>query len=191
MPSLKYLQIRNLFFYFLIVYRPPSTSIATFFEEFQSLLESIHLTNDNLAITSNFNIHLDTTFSKSKTLHSLINLFDLIQKVNFLTHTLDLVLTKSNNENTSYVHTTDALSGHFFYTVNVTTSRSQTDATGSFCKYHRINKGQMKTASSPFSIIIWRSMLFTTNITQLCQASLTNILHLTLNMSRQSTHQDG
>ena len=29
-------------FYFLNIYRPPSSSISTFFEQFQSLLEDIH-----------------------------------------------------------------------------------------------------------------------------------------------------
>ena len=103
-------------FYFLNIYRPPSSSTSTFFEHFQSHLEDIHLTTENLAIISDFNLHLETTCSNSKTFHSLINSFDLIQKVNFPTHihgrTLDLLLTKSNNDNISNVHTTDAFSDH-------------------------------------------------------------------------------
>ena len=88
-------------FYFLNIYRPPSSSTPTFFKQFQSLLEDIHRTTENLVIIGNFNFHLETTCSNSKTFHSLIDSFDLIQKVNFPTHihghTLDLVLTKSNN----------------------------------------------------------------------------------------------
>ena len=103
-------------FYFLNIYRPPSSSTSTFFEHFQSLLEDIHLTTENLAIIGDFNLHLETSCSNSKTFHSLINSFDLIQKVNFSTHihghTLDQVLTKSNNDNISNVHTTDAFSDH-------------------------------------------------------------------------------
>ena len=103
-------------FYFLNIYRPPSSSTSTFFEHFQSLLEDIHLTTENLAIIGDFNLHLETTSSNSKTFHSLINSFDFIQKVNFPTHihgyTLDQVLTKSNNDNISNVHTTDAFSNH-------------------------------------------------------------------------------
>ena len=60
-----------------------------------------------------FNIQLETTCSNSKTFHSLIEAFNLIQKVSFPTHihghTLNLVLTLSNNDNISYVHTTDAI----------------------------------------------------------------------------------
>ena len=104
-------------FYFLNIYRPPSSSTPTFFEHFQPFLEDIHLTTENLAIIGDFNLHLETTCSNSKTFHSLINSFDLIQKVNFPTHihghTLDQVLTKSSNDNISNVRTTDAFSDHF------------------------------------------------------------------------------
>ena len=104
-------------FYFLNIYRPPSSSTPTFFEHFQSLLEDIYLITENLAIISDFNLHLETTCSNSKTFHSLINSFELIQKINFPTHihghTLDQILTKSNNDNISNIHTTDAFSDHF------------------------------------------------------------------------------
>ena len=85
-----------------------------------------------------------------KTFHPLIDSFDLIQKVNFPTHihrhTLDLVLTKSNNDNISNVHTTDAFSNHFSvsFTLNFLTPRSQTNATVTFRKYHKIDKEKMK-----------------------------------------------
>ena len=103
-------------FYFLNICRPPSSSTPTF-EQFQSLLEDIHHTTENLLIIGDFNLHLVSTSSNSKTFHSLIDLFDLIQKVNFRTpiyrHTLDLVLTQSNNDNISNVYTIDAFSDHF------------------------------------------------------------------------------
>ena len=125
-------------FYFLNIYRPPSSSTSTCFEHFQSLLEDIHLTTEDLAIIGDFNLHLETACSNSKTFHSLINSFDLIQKVNFPTHihrhTLDQVLTKSNNDNISNVHTTDAFSDHLSvsFTLNFLTLRSQNNATVSF-----------------------------------------------------------
>ena len=67
-------------FYFLNIYRPPSSSTPTFFEHFQSLLEDIDHTTENLAIIGNFNLHLETTCSNSETFHSLIDSFDLIKK---------------------------------------------------------------------------------------------------------------
>ena len=137
-------------FYFLNIYRPPSSSTSTLFEHFQSLLEAIHLTTENLAIISDFNLHLETSCSNSKTFHSLINSFDLIQKVNFPTHihrhTLDQVLTKSNNDNISNVHTTDAFSDHLSvsFTLKFLTLRSQNNATVSFQTYNKIDKDKMK-----------------------------------------------
>ena len=82
--------------------------------------------------------------------HSLIDSFDQIQKVNFPTHiyghTLDLVLTKSNNKNISNVHTTDNFSDHFSirFTLNLSIPRLQTNATVTFHKYHKIDEEKMK-----------------------------------------------
>ena len=55
------------------IYRPPSSSTPTFFEQFQSLLEDIHHTTENLVIIGNFNFHLETTRSNSKTSVLLAN----------------------------------------------------------------------------------------------------------------------
>ena len=125
-------------FYLLNIYRPPSSSTTSFFDQFQSLLEDIHHTTDDLVIIGDFNFHLETACSNSKTFHSLIDSFDLTQKVNFPTHihghTLDQVLTKSNNDHISNVHTTGAFSDHFSisFTLNLPTPTTQTKATVTF-----------------------------------------------------------
>ena len=164
------------------------------------ILEDIHLTTENLAIIGNFNLHLEITCSKSKTLHSLINSFDLIQKVNFPTHihghTLDQVLTKTNNDNISNVHTTDAFSDHLSvsFSLNFLTYSSKKNATVSFPKYHKIDKEKMKAdllASELINNHPKNQILSTNNITPPCQPLLTNMLHYTLNIPRQSTPQDG
>ena len=109
--------------------------------------ENFHLTTYNLVIIGDFNINLNTSCSNSKSFHSLIESFDLNQKVSFPTHvhrhTLNLLLIKSNNDSISYAHTSDAFSSSF--TLNLTTPRSQTNATVIFCKYHGIDKENMKT----------------------------------------------
>ena len=138
-------------FYFLNIYRPPSSSTSTFFEQFQTLLEDIHHTTENLVIISDFNFHVESTSPNTKTFNSLIDSFDLTQEVNFPTHiyghTLDLLLTKSNNDHILNVHTTDAFSDHFSITctLHLPTPRSQISATVSFRKYHKINKEKIKT----------------------------------------------
>ena len=64
-------------FHFRNLHRPLSSIL-----QFQSLLVIHHITG-NLVIISDFNFHLDTTCLNSKSFHSLIDSFDLIQKVNF------------------------------------------------------------------------------------------------------------
>ena len=112
---------------------------------------------ENLAIIGDFNLHLETC-SNSKTFHSLIDSFDF--KVNFPTHihghTRDQVLTKSNNDNISNFHTTDAFSDHcsVSFTLNFLTPRSQNNATVSFHKYHKTDKEKMKADLLASELII-------------------------------------
>ena len=132
------ISFHNESFHFLNIYRPPSSSTPIFFERLQSLLENIHDTPVNLVIIGDFNFDLETTCLNSKAFHSLIDLFDLNQKVNFPIHihghTLDLVLTKSNNYNISNIYTTSAFSDHFSigFTLKVSSPRSQTYSTVTF-----------------------------------------------------------
>ena len=111
-------------------------------------MEDIHHTTENLYI-GEFSFHLEPTGSNSKTFHLLIDSFDLIQKVktHIHGHTHDRVLTKSNNDNISNVHTTDAISDHLSisFTQNLSTPRSQTNTAITFHKYHKIDNEKMKT----------------------------------------------
>ena len=112
---------------------------------FNALLENIYPTTDNLVIIGDFNIHMDTNSNDSKKFRALLGSFDLLQKVNFPTHilghTIDLVLTKSRNDNISHVHATEAFSDHFSITfkVNITPQRRISGDTVTFRKYHKIN----------------------------------------------------
>ena len=113
---------------FLNIYKPPSTSPATFYEQFNAaLLEN----TDNLVIIGDFNIHMDTNSNDSKNFCAILRSFDLLQKVHFPTHilghTIDLVLTKSRKDNISHVHATEAFSDHFTITfkVNITPPKNE------------------------------------------------------------------
>ena len=81
----------------------------------------------------------------------MIDSFDINLKINFPTHihgnALDLVFTKSNNDNISNVHTIEAFSHHFSvsFTINLSAPRSHTNATVIFRIYHKIDKEKMKT----------------------------------------------
>ena len=140
------------------------------------------------------------SLSNSKTFHSLIDSFDLIQKVSFPTHihghTLSQVLTKSTNDNISNVHSTDAFSDNFSvnFILNFLTPRPQNNTIVSFCKYHKTDKEKMKADLLASELIKNRPknlILSTNNITPPCRPLSTNMLHYTLNIPRQSTSQDG
>ena len=182
-------------FYLLNIYRPPSSSTTSFFDQFQSLLEDIHHTTENLVIIDDFNFHLETTCSNSKTFHSLTDSFDLTQKVNFPTHihghTLDQVLTKSNNDYISNVHTTDAFSDHFSisFTLNLSTPTTQNKATVTFRKYHKIDKDKLKTDLLASELLNNPSKEADTLYELLCPPLLTNMHHHTPKIPRRSTKE--
>ena len=134
-----------------------------------------------------------------KTFHSLIDSVDLNQKVNFPTHihghTFDLVLAKSNNDNISNVHTTDAFSDHFLisFTLNLSNPCFQTNATVTFRKYHKIDKETKKISLllNYLPICPRKLILCSSNIMLSCQPLLTNMHHLIPSTPKQSTFQDG
>ena len=84
----------------IAVYRPPSSSINVFMDEFSNLLTSAIATHKNIMVAGDFNIHVDRTndISAIKFL-SIVHDANFIQHVNEPTHvngrTLDLVLSAS------------------------------------------------------------------------------------------------
>lgn len=81
---------------FTNIYRPPSTSLNMFFDEFSSLLEELATTSSAIFISGDFNVHVDTDESNALNFRSLLSAFGLEQLVDFPTHigghTLDLLI---------------------------------------------------------------------------------------------------
>ena len=70
-----------------VIYRPPASPIATFYEEFTSFLEDNALNDSYLVISGDFNIHWDNQDdSKSRELQSILNAFSLCRCDNTYTH---------------------------------------------------------------------------------------------------------
>ena len=97
----------------LVVYRPPSSSKASFLEEFASLLEQATLTNEKLLIVGDFNLGIRTHVPSDTTalrLLDLIDAFGLSQLVTSATHEsgsiLDLVIARASDQ---FVHATNVL----------------------------------------------------------------------------------
>ena len=87
----------------VIVYRPPhhGNSFNTFINDFTAYLEQLIVTNGQLLITGDFNIHLDGSSKECSDFMVLLRSFGLIQHVRVPTHTaghtLDLLITKCDN----------------------------------------------------------------------------------------------
>ena len=87
---------------FLNIYRPPSSKISTFFDEFQNLLEFFVPSPSELIITGDFNIHTDSDLTTSNKLSCILDNFHLKQHIYFPTHddghTLDLLITRTSSD---------------------------------------------------------------------------------------------
>ena len=87
---------------FINIYRPPSSSLVTFFQEFPALLEFFISSPSEIVITGNFNIHVDTDCTNSVSFSdSVLTPFALSQHVHFPIHDeghiLDLIDSRSDS----------------------------------------------------------------------------------------------
>ena len=86
---------------FLNIYRPPSSKMSTFLDEFQNLLEIFVPSPSELIISGDFNIHADSDLSTPNKFSGILDNFHLTQHINFPTHddghTLDLLITRSSS----------------------------------------------------------------------------------------------
>ena len=119
------LSVSNFTCKLLIIYRPPQTSVATYLDEFSSLLSDLVSSPSELLISGDFNIHVDdASAAYSQPFLSLLDSFDLHQHVNTPTHecnhTLDLLISRSNSNLISNLHVVDpVLSDHFAIFANL------------------------------------------------------------------------
>src|SRR5579872_6197419 len=74
-------------FVILTIYRPPSSSTASFISDFSTLLEDLIATPSELILLDDFNFHVDLPLSPIVSpFINLLNTFDLTQHINFPTH---------------------------------------------------------------------------------------------------------
>ena len=66
---------------FLNIYRPPSSKISTFFDEFQNLLEFFVPLPSELIITGDFNIHTDSDLTTPNKFSCILDNFHLKQHI--------------------------------------------------------------------------------------------------------------
>ena len=120
---------------FLNIYRPPSSKISTFFDEFQNLLEFFVPLPSELIITGDFNIHTDSDLTTPNKFSCILDNFHLKQHIHFPTHddghTLDLLITRTSSDiithlshHESYQSDHKSFTFKFFSHIHPTTQRS-------------------------------------------------------------------
>ena len=120
---------------FLDIYRPPSSEISAFFDEFQNLLEFFVPLPSELIITGDFNIHTDSDLTTPNKFSCILDNFHLKQHIHFPTHddghTLDLLITRTSSDiithlshHESYQSDHKSFTFKFFSHIRPTTQRS-------------------------------------------------------------------
>ena len=108
----------------IVVYRPPPSATnklttSLFLSEFTTLLENLSITSGELLILGDFNLHVDKPSDPDASqFFSLLYAFGLTQHVRESTHThghtLDLVITRSNETTVFDTSVTDlGISDHY------------------------------------------------------------------------------
>ena len=102
---------------YLVLYRPPSGSLASFFDEFILIAEEIDSHNSEVIITGDFNLHVDNpNLPEVAQFLEILNSFGLVIKINDSTHiaghTLDLIITRKESGLVQNVIADDLISDH-------------------------------------------------------------------------------
>lgn len=115
---------------FSIIYRPPSSSIKIFLQDFSSYLDQLSDMNKEFIIMGDFNLHLDETSNNYiRDFTNVLDLFDLENHVKEPTHSkghiLDLVITRQKPINIFNVYVEDYhnFSDHYTIVFNINNAR--------------------------------------------------------------------
>ena len=117
----------------VVIYRPPSSQIKAFLEDFASLLEQLVPISGNLLFVGDFNFNFDDSNNTDATkLHNLLESFNLKQHVATPTHsrghTLDLIITRSEDDLVDGIVVRDPpLSDHFAVHCTLKLSKPRAD----------------------------------------------------------------
>ena len=115
----------------VVIYRPPTLSLASFIEEFALLLEDIALGGTSIVFAGDFNIHWDSPNDPyTRKFKELCEAFGLTQHIESATHvkghTLDLILSRQNdNLVLNNPRVCDMISDHFLVACDVSFHKQQ------------------------------------------------------------------
>ena len=131
----------------LFIYRPPHTSVASFLDEFSTLLSDLITSPSEVLIAGDFNIHVDDpSASYSSPFLTLLESFGLHQHIKSPTHecnhTLDLLITRSESKLVSQHYIIDPiLSDHYaiFAKLSIKTTPFSQHCIKTFRSLHKID----------------------------------------------------
>ena len=112
----------------IVLYRPPSSDVSLFFDEFANYLAHVVTASGYLLIVGDFNLHVDSQNNAGRRFTGFLQSFNLRQHVNGSTHknghTLDLVITREEQSFIKNLLVFDpALSDHFMIRCNLDFSK--------------------------------------------------------------------
>ena len=143
--------IENKTINFLTIYRPPSSVLSKFLEEFGNLLEIIMSLRAQTVTCGDFNVQVDTFCAASKSLLKFFDSWNLIQHINFFTHncdhTLDLLLTPSDCNFLKSVQKSDVFCDHFCISACLNLSKPEVECHNAvaYRQFHKIDIGNLKS----------------------------------------------
>ena len=132
------------------LYRPPSSSVQVFFEDFLSYIGFLLSLLSSFVVSGDFNIHVDSASSVVSEFKSVIDACCMTQYIDFPTHlhghTLDLLLAPTEFSAISDVHGSCFISDHKIISclVDFPCVENHHDKIVTFRQYHKINVDRLR-----------------------------------------------
>ena len=144
------IKLRDNFYNFVSLYKPPNIKFVTFMDDFTDLLEHISSLSAPFIISGDFNLQIDISSSTTDYFSSTLNSFNLTQHIDFKTHLhghiLDLLITPSNLDLLCNFRSSDCFSDHMFVRADLDIpmkyNHLQRDIT--YRRFHKINMSLLK-----------------------------------------------
>ena len=168
---------------FVVIYRPPSSHIKAFLQDFVSLLEQLVPISGNLLFVGDFNFKLDSNNTDATKLHNLLESFNLKQHVatptHFRGHTLDLIITRSEDDLVDGIVVRDPpLSDHF--AVHCTLKLSKPPAEQHEIRYRKLRSVDMSALCKDLrdSIVLQENITDLPTLVDKYETELTRVLDI-------------
>ena len=142
------------------VYRPPSSCMAQFLEDFLALSGFLASIGPNFIICGDINVHLDVECGDRSRFNGILQCCSLIQGVSdpthILGHTLDVLISPGDSDFVCNVSVGDFNFDHAAIRCQLDFSHPSTciEKMVSYCRYHRIDINQVRNDLSNIPFVL-------------------------------------